>query len=130
MKIAYLIGPMTPRGNRKDTDNAAIEYLLNVRDFLVAARALIRKGYAPFCPGIDYSYFLNLQPGEVISEESIKAMSMAFLDVADLAVLLPGWEASPGSQAEYRRAVELKMPLFYGEGSVPDEGGVNDDQDY
>jgi hypothetical protein len=121
VKIAYLAGPMTPRGNRTDTTNPAIEYLLNVRDLIHAAHVLIEKGYAPYCPGIDFPYYLGLPQGKVISEERIKAVSMAFLDASDIVVLLPGWEASPGCQAEQRRAIELEMPQFYGVESVPDE---------
>ena len=121
MKKAYLAGPMTPHGNRSDTQNAAIEYLLNVRDLIGAAITLIRKGYAPYCPGIDCLYYLSLPSGEVISENCIKGISMAFLDISDIIVLLPNWESSLGCQAEFSRAVELGMPAFYGVESVPDE---------
>lgn len=120
MKKAYIAGPMTPHGNRSDTRNAAIEYLLNVRDLIAAAVALIRKGYAPYCPGIDLQYFLSLPSGEMISEECIKDVSMAFLEISDIIVLLPGWEASLGCRVEYSRSVELGMPSFYGIRSVPD----------
>jgi len=120
MKIAYIAGPLTPRGNRTDTDNAAIEFLFNVRDFISVALALIRKGYAPYCPGLDMQYFLHLRSGEIISEECIKNLSMAFLDVSDIIVFLPGWEASKGCQAEYSRAIELGMPLYDELDTVPD----------
>lgn len=119
MKTAYVCGPMTPRGNRNETQNGAIEYLLNARDMVGAAIALIRKGYAPYCPGLDFQYFLSLRPGETISEDAIKAISMAFLESCDLIVLLPGWEASEGCLVEYGRATELQMPSFYGVESVP-----------
>ena len=112
---------MTPRGNRSDTQNAAIEYLFNVRDLISAAMKLIQKGYAPYCPGLDLQYFLHLRPGETISEEQIKNLSMAFLEVSDIIILLPGWVASVGCQAEYQRAIELGMPAYYGVESVPDE---------
>jgi len=121
VKRAYIAGPMTPRGNRKDTGNPAIEYLLNVRDLIGAGTTLICKGYAPYCPGIDFQYYLSLRPGEVISEETIKAVSMAWLDICDIIVLLPGWEASAGCQAEYSRSIELGMPAFYGVESVPND---------
>ena len=111
---------MTPRGNRLDTQNAAIEYLLNIRDMVQVAIGLIAKGYAPYCPALDYQYFLSLTYGETITEHVIKAISLAFLDVSDLIVLLPGWEASAGCTAEYRRAIELGMPVYYGVRSVPD----------
>ena len=121
MKIAYIAGPMTPHGNRLNTQNAAIEYLLNIRDMIQVAIGLIAKGYAPYCPALDYQYFLSLTYGETITEDAIKAISMAFLDVSDIIVFLPGWEASAGCQAEYSRAVEIGMPSFYGVRSVPNE---------
>jgi len=111
---------MTPRGNRLDTHNAAIEYLLNIRDMVQVAIGLIAKGYAPYCPALDYQYFLSLTYGETITEDAIKSISMAFLEVSDIIVLLPGWQASEGCQAEYSRAVEIGMPSFYGVRSVPD----------
>ena len=47
MKTLYIAGPMTPRGNRSDTANPAIEYLLNVKDMIQAGLEAIRKGWAP-----------------------------------------------------------------------------------
>lgn len=119
MRTIYIIGPLTPRGARPDTNNAAIEYLMNVRDFIVAAVALIKKGWAPFCAGLDFQYFLSLGPWATLSEQEIKDMSMAWLDRSDACVLLPRWETSMGSQAEYRRAVELEMTIYETLESVP-----------
>jgi len=121
MKIAYIAGPLTPRGNRTDTENAAIEYLFNVRDLVATAIQLIHKGYAPYCPALDFQYFLHLRSGEIISEENIKNLSMAFLDISDIIVFIPGWEVSKGCQAEYSRAIELGMPLYDELDTVPDE---------
>jgi hypothetical protein len=120
VKIIYIAGPMTPRGTRLDTDNPAIEYLLNVRDLLHAAIAVIRKGWAPYCPGLDLQYFLSLPFGAVIPEAEIKSISMSFLEISDAILLLPRWESSGGTQKEYRRAVELTMPLYFSIDEVPD----------
>jgi len=120
VRIAYLAGPMTPRGKRADTGNAAIEYLLNIRDLVHAAVVLVEKGFAPYCPALDLQYFLSLAPGKVIDEATIKAVSIAFLDIADCIVLLPRWETSPGSEAEYARACELGMLTYFGVEQVPD----------
>jgi len=116
----YIAGAMTPRGNRKETKNAAIEYLLNCNDFHAAKYHLIGKGWAPFNPAEDSVVFLRLQPGEIISEDTIKAVSMAWLEVSDAMVLLPGWENSPGAQAEHQRAIELGISqIYYGLDEVP-----------
>lgn len=112
MKILYIAGPMTPRGTRADTDNLAIEYILNVSDMIAAAKVAIAKGWAPYCPGLDMQYFLTQNGGTPISEAEIKAVSLAFLEVSDAILMLPRWETSPGSQAEYSRAVELGMPVY------------------
>jgi hypothetical protein len=112
---------MTPRGTRADTKNPAIEYLLNVRDMIQVAVALIRKGYAPYCPGLDAQYFLSLPSGETISEEAIKDISMAFLERSDIMVLLPGWEKSVGCRAEVMRAIVRGIPTYHGVKGVPDE---------
>lgn len=120
MKIAHIAGPMTPRGNRADTKNAAIEYLLNVRDLIAVAIKLIDKGYAPYCPGLDFQYFLHLRASEAISEDSIKNISMAFLDVSDIIFFLPEWEKSAGCQMEYQRATELGMPMYDEMDTVPE----------
>jgi len=121
VKTIYIAGPMTPRGKRGETDNHAIEYLLNIRDLISAARELIAKGYAPYCPGIDFSYFLSLPDGEVISEPAIKGVSMAFLEACDCAVFLPRWESSSGCCEEYSRVLELKMPHWFAVAEVPNE---------
>ena len=120
-KLIYIAGPMTPRGKRSDTDNVAIEYLLNIRDLIDAGRDLIAKGYAPYTPGLDYGYFLSLQPGQVISEEDIKSVSMAFLEACDCAVFLPRWNTSVGSEEELARCWELGMPVFFGVENVPED---------
>lgn len=121
MKIAYIAGPMTPKGKRTDTENGAIEFLLNIRDLIGAAHALIRKGYAPYCPGLDFQYYLTLPAGAMISEDAIKGISMAFLEAADCAVFLPRWETSRGAEEEYARAIECGMPIFFGVDEVPNE---------
>ena len=97
MKRIYIAGSLTPKGNRDDCQNAAIEYLLNCRDMIAAGVSLMKKGWAPFCPAQDMLYFLYLRPGESIGESAIKDMSLAWLDASDAILLLPGWKKSRGS---------------------------------
>ena len=111
---------MTPRGQREDTANPAIEYLSNVRDMIQAALTAIDRGWAPYCPGIDLQYFLCRNGGNPLSEEKIKGVSMAFLDASDAILILPRWMTSQGCQSEYRRAVELKMPMYQGIENLPE----------
>jgi hypothetical protein len=86
---------------------------------IAASVALIQKGWAPFCPGQDMLYFLYLRPGESISEAVIKMMSMAWLDVSDAILLLPGWQNSSGAVAEKERAETLGRAIFYTVEDVP-----------
>ena len=120
MKKIYIAGAMTPRGYRPDTHNAAIEYLLNIRDMLLDEQVLRDKGYVPFNPARDLLTFLSLPQGAVISEPQIKAESMAWLEDCDCIVFLPGWKTSAGCLAEEQRASELGMPCYYSLSEVPD----------
>lgn len=104
----YIAGPLTPRGMRKDTSNAAVEYLYNVKDMVRAGAELIVNGYSPFIPGMDYSLFLV----EDITEEQIKGVSMAWLEKSDAILLLPYFDNSHGVIAELARAKELDIPVF------------------
>lgn len=122
MKRLYIAGPMTPRGMRPDTQNAAIEYLYNIGDLVQAAIVAIEKGWAPYCPALDYQYFLSRNGSQPISEAKIKAVSMAFLEGCHAAVFLSGWEASAGCLAELDRAVELGIRPYFGMDIVPEVG--------
>ena len=126
-RTIYVAGPMTPKGHRADAPNPAIEYLMNLKDMIDTANALIDKGYAPYCPALDFSYFLA-RHGKPISEARIKAVSMAFLEACDCACFIPRWESSVGANEEYGRAIELEMPLFFGVENVPDLSGEVEDE--
>lgn len=121
MKIIYVAGALTPKGNRPDTDNPAIEYLLNVRDMISISLALIQKGWAPYCPAIDFSYFLHLRVGEQITERQIKDVSLAFLEPAAAMFMLPRWEKSQGSVIEREKAILQGKAVYYSLEEVPDQ---------
>ena len=105
--IVYIAGPLTPHG----PNNHAIEYLGHVAEMLKVARTLIKKGYAPFCPAIDFAYFLNTE--DTPSEREIKDVSLAFLLVSNAVYMLPGWTFSAGCKVEYELARELGIPIVY-----------------
>ena len=100
---------MTPTGN----GNHVTEYLNNIRRGIRASTHLIIQGFAVFSPFIDFSYWLTLYPGEAITEDMIKAHSMAWLEVSHAVLVLPKWENSIGTIKEIKRAEELGMPVFY-----------------
>jgi len=109
MKTIYIAGPLTA-----DT----LDYLANVRHMAQVASACIRRGWAPFCPGIDFVYFLV---GPFIpSGPQIKAVSMEWLRRSDAMVMIGAWRKSRGCRAELRVAKKMKIPIYYGWAEVPE----------
>lgn len=113
MNTIYICGPLTPKSHHK---NHAIEYLGNVRVMLRAYNRLIGLGYAPYCPGMDFSGFLA---GVSVGEKKIKAVGLAWLENSDCMVLLRGWNRSRGCLAEIERAKELGMKIYLTVKEVP-----------
>jgi hypothetical protein len=116
----YIAGPITPRGMRPDTDNYAIEYLLNIRDMVATKRSLMKKGWSPYCPGEDMLTFLVGGDGVAISESEIKLTSMEWLDASEAIIMVRGWTSSPGALAEFNFARGKKIPIYLSLDEVPD----------
>lgn len=72
-----------------------------------------RTGWVPFCPWIDYQFCLSLRGGEELTVPEFYAYSMAWLEVSDAVLVLPGWELSKGTIKEIKRAETLGIPVFY-----------------
>jgi len=109
-KRIYVAGPLAPKGVHPATKHPTIEYLYNVRAMIAGAVELINRGYSPFCPGIDFSYFIY--SGANISESKIKGVSMDWLRVSDGLLLLPRWKKSAGTLAEIAEATSIGIPMF------------------
>ena len=106
----YIAGLLTPRGVWNS--NPAVDYLANVRHMVRAAIDCMMAGLTPFCPGIDYTYFLALRDGEEITEAMIKKVSIEWLEVCDCVLLLDKWWLSPGTLAEIEVATKMGIPVF------------------
>lgn len=102
MRRVYIAGPY-------NADNI-ISCLDNMRRGIKATVKVLRAGYSPFCPWIDYHY--RLVSGKV-TREMYQAQSMAWLEVSDAVLVLPNWEMSLGTRAEISRAKELFIPVYY-----------------
>jgi len=111
IEYVYVAGLLTPRGVK--SANPAIEYLLNVRDLIRYSLELLFEGFIPFCPAIDFTYFLLLREGERITEQMIKRISKGWLKKCDAILMTPLWKHSTGSVGEKKLAEEISMPVFY-----------------
>lgn len=82
----------------------------NMRRGCNLAHDVLRAGFAPFTPWLDWL----LSMFGPVSLQMYRDYSMAFLDVCD-AVLVQreGYEQSVGTQAELRRATDLGIPIFF-----------------
>jgi hypothetical protein len=100
MITVYIAGPYS--------DPSVIRVQENMREGLNAAVDLIQRGYAPFCPWLDFTLGL-IAP---ITIEQYYAYSMAWLERSDAVLMLSGWEDSKGAMAEANRAVELDIPVY------------------
>ena len=116
----YIAGPLSPRGIRSDTNNGAIEYVLNVRDMVRAATELIKKGHSPFCPGLDFLYFIGALTGNEPTEVEIKAQDLEWLEVSDAIYLLPGSDQSLGAVQEYCMALSRGLQIFRNMSEIPE----------
>ena len=91
----------------------SLKFLDNIRKGQRASTELLLKGYAPFCPFLDYQFFLQLRDSEKITIEQIQAYSRVFLEVCNAVLVLPNWQGSLGTQKEIQHATHLGIPVFY-----------------
>jgi hypothetical protein len=119
MRRIFISGPITPRGKRDDTDHPAIEYILNCRDMIEASNELIRRGWATYCPALDFLNFLLA--GISLPINGILKVDLAWLEVSDAILMVGKWQLSKNSVKEYERALKLGLSIYYSLEEVPDE---------
>ena len=110
----YVAGPITPTGR----GNHALEYLENVRQGIRASIRLIHWGFAPYCPMIDFQFFLCLGDGEQITAEMVYNMSIAHMLGCDVILRLLGCEKSKGWKKERLTAEEAGIRIFTSIGAL------------
>lgn len=103
MKRVYVAGPYSS-GN-------VITILQNIGRGEKACAELFKLGYYPFCPWHDKSYVID-NPDENFTVEQFYNFSIAWLKVSEVMLLLPGWQTSKGTMAEYQIALDMNMPCF------------------
>lgn len=110
IRRVYIAGLLTPRGIW--SVNPAIDYLANVRNMIRASLDVFFAGYVPFCPALDFQFFLFLRNSERITEPMIKRYSIDWLEICDAIFLTKGWRKSTGTLREIEFAKKHNIPVF------------------
>jgi len=85
----------------------------NVRKGLEMSTELFARGYAVFCPFTDFHFCLMKKPEHNFTLEMFYNYSIAWLEVSDVMIVLPGYENSVGTLKEIEIANEKGIPIFY-----------------
>jgi hypothetical protein len=109
-KRVYVAGAYTPTDQEK---HPIIETFMNMNVGIRAATKIMLMKHVPFCPWIDFHFFLALEKGQEITMEDIYEYSIGWLEVSDCMWVLPGWENSYGTKKEIEVAEKLGIPIFY-----------------
>ena len=109
MKRVYVAGLYSRNQDGSVAD--VIDVLRNIRNGQKAALEIWRKGYAPFCPWLDYQF--SLIDDKPIPKKMYYIYSMAWLEVSDVVVAISGVGIGGGVDAEIKRANEIGIPIFY-----------------
>jgi len=90
--------------------NDVITVLNNIHRGIKASVEVLKAGYAPFCPWLDYQFqFFD----NTLTVEDYYRYSMAWLEVSDIVLVLSHSEHSKGTQIEIKRAKELNIPIVH-----------------
>lgn len=107
MKRVYIAGPFTGPDSITVFDNMR-------RGIRLCVHVLTScQGWAPFCPWLDFLFILLLRPPEILTLQDCYEYSLAWLEVSDVLLVLPGYENSKGTCREIARAKDLKIPVYY-----------------
>jgi hypothetical protein len=104
MKRIYIAGPYS-------ADNV-MDVLKNIRNGINISYEVFTKGYAPFCPWLDFYYVLADKPGKLTLNDFYD-YSLAWLKVSDAILMTGDWQNSKGSMKEWEYAKKNNIPVFY-----------------
>jgi hypothetical protein len=105
MKRVYVAGAYS-------ADNV-LDVLGNIQRGIRMSLRVLLAGHAPFCPWLDFHYCLLLRDNESVTVQQFYAYSLAWLEVSDAMLVLPGYEGSSGTLVEIARAKTLGIPVYY-----------------
>jgi len=104
MKRIYIAGAYS-------ADNV-LDVFHNIRNGIEMSSHILRLGFAPFCPWLDYHYVLE-DNFRVLTVQDFYEYSLAWLEVSDALLILKDYEHSKGTLAEIEFAKEKNIPVFY-----------------
>ena len=100
MKVIFISGPY-----RAKTERELVE---NIRHAENASIRLWRKGWAVFCPHLNTAHFGGTCEDKVWLDGDLEILSRC-----DAIYMLSTWLDSTGAKAEYRKAQDLNMEIFF-----------------
>jgi hypothetical protein len=103
----YIAGPITPTGK----GNPVVEWAANTQRGVGVAALLVKKGFAVFCPMLDYLYGM-IYWGAPLTAEDFYRNSLEMMEACEVIFVLPGPD-SVGVKKELERAAELGIPAVY-----------------
>jgi len=110
IETVYVAGVLTPKGYF--AKHPAIDYLTAIGELVNHSLDVFFAGFDPFCPALDYLFFVVKGKGRTITEAMIKRYSKAWLRRCDAMVLTPGWQTSSGTIAELKVCLEENIIVF------------------
>ena len=90
-----------------------ITILDNIREGMRLATKVLLLRYSPFCPWLDFHFQLMLRGDEKLTVEDYYTYSIAWLEVSDAMLLVPGWQNSKGTKDEMEIAYKMDIPILY-----------------
>lgn len=103
MKKVYIAG--------KYNDDDIIKCLANIKLGIQTAVKAIHDGYIPFCPFLDFMFYLVGE--KPLTVEEFKAYSMEWVESCDEIWVLPNWETSGGTKREIEKAQIMDIRVRY-----------------
>ena len=101
MKRAYISGPIRA--------TSVLQWAVNIFKAWCVARYYWTQGYAVFCPHSNTAFMdrADMEPGAWIKGD------LAWIEVSNVMIMMPGWLLSEGARKEHNRAVTLGLDIVY-----------------
>ncbi len=109
IKTIYIAGAITPYPDR----NPVEDYWDNIRRGIHESLMVVEAGFYPFCPFLDFLFYLMPPNSIKVSEKLLKKLDFPWLERCDALLVLSKYRKSQGTKDEIARARELKIPVFY-----------------